>query len=61
MVDVADRSTNTKILGEPASLPLALAPIGLCGMQHGDGEILGPAPVEVEIVPAAVRVLAPTQ
>jgi L-lactate dehydrogenase (cytochrome) len=40
MVDVADRSTGTKILGEPASLPLALAPIGLCGMQHGDGEIL---------------------
>src|SRR6201997_418602 len=40
MVDVADRSTSTKILGEPASLPLALAPIGLCGMQHGDGEIL---------------------
>jgi L-lactate dehydrogenase (cytochrome) len=40
MVDVADRSTSTKILGEPASMPLALAPIGLCGMQHGDGEIL---------------------
>jgi L-lactate dehydrogenase (cytochrome) len=40
MVDVADRSTDIKILGEPASLPLALAPIGLCGMQHGDGEIL---------------------
>jgi L-lactate dehydrogenase (cytochrome) len=40
MVDVAGRSTGTKILGEPASLPLALAPIGLCGMQHGDGEIL---------------------
>jgi len=40
LVDVADRSSKTKILGEPASLPLALAPIGLCGMQHGDGEIL---------------------
>jgi diacylglycerol kinase (ATP) len=26
---------------------------------HGDGEIFGPAPVEVEIVPKAVRVLAP--
>jgi diacylglycerol kinase (ATP) len=26
---------------------------------HGDGEILGPAPVEIEIVPGAVRVLAP--
>jgi L-lactate dehydrogenase (cytochrome) len=40
MVDVADRSASTKILGEPVSMPLALAPIGLCGMQHGDGEIL---------------------
>ena len=35
-----NRSTKTTILGEPAALPLALAPIGLCGMQHGDGEIL---------------------
>ena len=40
LVDVAKRSTGTTILGEPASLPLALAPIGMCGMQHGDGEIL---------------------
>jgi L-lactate dehydrogenase (cytochrome) len=38
--DVTNRSTKTTILGEPAALPLALAPIGLCGMQHGDGEIL---------------------
>jgi len=40
LVDVSNRSTATTILGEPVSLPLALAPIGLCGMQHGDGEIL---------------------
>jgi L-lactate dehydrogenase (cytochrome) len=40
LVDVSSRSTATTILGEPVSLPLALAPIGLCGMQHGDGEIL---------------------
>lgn len=26
---------------------------------HGDGEILGPAPVEIEVVPRAVQVLAP--
>jgi len=26
---------------------------------HGDGEILGPAPVEIEALPAAVQVLAP--
>ncbi len=38
--DVTDRSTKSTILGEPVALPLALAPIGLCGMQHGDGEIL---------------------
>ena len=40
LFDVTNRSTKTTILGEPAALPLALAPIGLCGMQHGDGEIL---------------------
>jgi L-lactate dehydrogenase (cytochrome) len=40
LVDVSHRSTATTILGDPVSLPLALAPIGLCGMQHGDGEIL---------------------
>ncbi len=37
---MADRSAGTTILGEKASLPLVLAPIGMCGMQHGDGEIL---------------------
>jgi L-lactate dehydrogenase (cytochrome) len=40
LVDVSARSTATTMLGESVSLPLALAPIGLCGMQHGDGEIL---------------------
>ncbi len=40
LVNVSNRSTRTTILGDPVSLPLALAPIGLCGMQHGDGEIL---------------------
>jgi diacylglycerol kinase (ATP) len=28
---------------------------------HGDGEILGPAPVEIQVVPGAVRVLAPVK
>jgi L-lactate dehydrogenase (cytochrome) len=40
LVDVSKRDLSTTILGEPAALPLILAPIGLCGMQHGDGEIL---------------------
>jgi len=28
---------------------------------HGDGEILGPTPVEIEVLPQAVRVLTPVQ
>ena len=38
--DVAGRTPKTTILGEAASLPLILAPVGLTGMQHRDGEIL---------------------
>ena len=40
LVDVSQRDLATTIIGEKVTLPLALAPIGLCGMQHGDGEIL---------------------
>jgi len=40
LVDVSQRDLTTTIIGEKVSLPLALAPIGLCGMQYGDGEIL---------------------
>lgn len=40
LVDVSARSTATTILGQKVAAPLVLAPIGLCGMQFGDGEIL---------------------
>ena len=40
LIDVDKRDLSTTIVGQKVSLPLALAPIGLCGMQHGDGEIL---------------------
>ena len=40
MVDVSERSLATTIVGQKMNAPFALAPIGLCGMQHGDGEIL---------------------
>jgi L-lactate dehydrogenase (cytochrome) len=40
LVDVSRRTLDTTIVGEPVPMPLALAPIGLCGMQWGDGEIL---------------------
>src|ERR1700726_1472006 len=40
LMDVSQRDLTTTIIGGPARLPIALAPIGLCGMQRGDGEIL---------------------
>ncbi len=39
LVDVSKRNLGTTILGEPAAMPFILAPVGLTGMQHGDGEI----------------------
>jgi L-lactate dehydrogenase (cytochrome) len=39
LVDVSRRDLTTTIIGEAVPLPLALAPIGLAGMQHPDGEI----------------------
>ena len=38
-VDLSDRSTASEMLGEPVSMPIALAPIGMGGMQRADGEI----------------------
>ncbi len=40
LVDISERDTSTKILGEKAPLPVGLAPIGLGGLQYGNGEIL---------------------
>lgn len=39
-VDLSDRSTATTIVGENLSLPVVLAPVGLTGMMHADGEML---------------------
>jgi L-lactate dehydrogenase (cytochrome) len=41
MMDVDRRSLSTTILGRPVSMPLAIAPTGLAGLQRGSGEILG--------------------
>jgi L-lactate dehydrogenase (cytochrome) len=40
LVDVDRRDLSTTMVGQKVSLPIALAPVGLCGMQHGNGEIL---------------------
>jgi L-lactate dehydrogenase (cytochrome) len=41
MIDVSDIKLATALAGVPASIPLAIAPTGLCGLYHADGEILG--------------------
>ena len=38
-VDMAGRSTASKMVGQDVAMPVALAPVGLCGMQSADGEI----------------------
>ena len=41
MVDVSGVSTATTLLGLPVAMPLGIAPTGLAGFFHADGEILG--------------------
>jgi L-lactate dehydrogenase (cytochrome) len=40
LVDVSERGLSATVLGQKLSAPIILAPVGLLGMQHGDGEIL---------------------
>ena len=38
-VDMTNRTVAGKLIGEDVTMPLALAPVGLTGMQRADGEI----------------------
>ena len=38
-VDMSGRSTAAQMIGQDVAMPVALAPVGLTGMQHADGEI----------------------
>ena len=39
-VDMSNRTLATTMVGQPVSMPIALSPVGMTGMQHADGEIL---------------------
>ena len=39
-VNMENRSTATTMIGQNVAMPVAIAPTGLTGMQHADGEIL---------------------
>ncbi|HSL79841.1 MAG TPA: alpha-hydroxy acid oxidase [Pseudolabrys sp.] len=58
MVDVSERSLATTIVGQKVSAPFALAPIGLCGMQYGDGEILSAQAAEEAQLPFTLSTMS---
>jgi L-lactate dehydrogenase (cytochrome) len=58
LVDVSGRSQETTILGEKVSVPLILAPVGLTGMQHGDGEILAAQAAEESGIPFTLSTMS---
>ncbi|MDR5903348.1 alpha-hydroxy acid oxidase [Halomonas icarae] len=58
MVDMSNRRLESEMLGERVSLPLALAPTGLTGMQHADGEILAARAAEAFGVPFTLSTMS---
>ena len=57
-VDISDRSVRSTMLGLPVSMPVALAPTGLTGMQHADGEILAAKAAERFGVPFTLSTMS---
>ena len=57
-IDVSKRSTAMKMLGQDVPMPVALAPTGLTGMQHADGEILAAQAAEAFGVPFTLSTMS---
>ena len=57
-VNMHPRSVATKMIGEDVSMPVALAPTGLTGMQHADGEILAARAAEKFGVPFTLSTMS---
>ncbi|OHV84432.1 alpha-hydroxy acid oxidase [Rhizobium sp. LCM 4573] len=58
LVDMTNRSLATTMIGEQASMPVALAPTGMCGMQHADGEMLAAKAAEEFGVPFTLSTMS---
>jgi L-lactate dehydrogenase (cytochrome) len=58
LVDVSQRSLATTVVGQKISAPLILAPVGLTGMQHGDGEILSAQAANEAGIPYALSTMS---
>jgi L-lactate dehydrogenase (cytochrome) len=57
-VDMNNRTTKTTMVGQEVSMPVALAPTGLTGMQHADGEILAAQAAEKFGVPFCLSTMS---
>jgi len=58
MIDVSARDPGTTIAGEPAGLPIVLAPTGFMGLVHPDGEIHAAIAAQASNVPLCLSVLS---
>jgi len=57
-VNLENRSLRTTMIGEEVAMPVALAPTGLTGMQHPDGEILAARAAEKSGVPFTLSTMS---
>jgi L-lactate dehydrogenase (cytochrome) len=57
-VNVQTRSLRTRLIGQDAAMPVALAPTGFTGMQHADGEILAARAAERFGVPFTLSTMS---
>ena len=57
-VDMEGRSTTSKMVGRDVTMPVALAPVGLTGMQHANGEILAAKAAESFGVPFTLSTMS---
>ena len=57
-VDMTNRTTKTKMVGHDVTMPAAIAPTGLTGMQHADGEILAAKAAEAFGIPFTLSTMS---
>ena len=57
-INMEGRSTKTKMIGQDVAMPVALAPVGLTGMQHFDGEIKAAKAAEAFGVPYSLSTMS---
>lgn len=58
LVDMTNRSLETEMIGQKVSMPVALAPTGMTGMQHADGEMLAARAAEEFGVPFTLSTMS---